>query len=86
MRIVNLEWKEIPVKKTTAFGVLGSVAVNLALALIIAAVFSVSPVVQAHEAQCPDKQQPAKPTKDQAPAKQRQGGHVVAVRMGWEAG
>lgn len=74
-------------KTTTAFGVLGSVAVNLALALIVAAVFSVSPAAQAHEAQCPTQQQPAKPAKDQAPTKQHAGGgHVVAVRMGWEAG
>ena len=74
-------------KTTTAFGVLGSMAVNVALGLVVAAVFSVSPnTAQAHEPQCPQQQQPAKPAKDQAPAKQHPGGHVVAVRMGWEAG
>lgn len=74
-------------KTTTAFGVVGSVAVNLALALVIAAVFSLSPAAQAHEPQCQAQQQTAKPAKDQAPTKQHSGGgHVVAVRMGWEAG
>ena len=49
--------------------------------------YTVSPAAQANEPQCPAQQQPAKPAKDQAPAKQHAGGgHVVAVRMGWEAG
>ena len=46
-------------------------------------VFSVTPVAHAREiAQCPD-QKTAQPV---APAEhQRAGGHLAAVRMGWEA-
>jgi len=74
------------VKTTTAFGVVGSVAVNLMLGLIIAAVFSVTPPVQAKEvlAQCPE--QAAASASHTTPVHQHQGGHLVAVRMGWEAG
>jgi methionine-rich copper-binding protein CopC len=69
--------------KTTTVGVLGSLAINVALALLVAAVFSVTPVAHAREvAQCPDQKaaQPAAPAEHE-----RAGGHLAAVRMGWEA-
>jgi hypothetical protein len=69
--------------KTTTVGVIGSLAINLALGLLVAAVFSVTPVANAREvAQCP-AQKAAQPV---APADhERAGGHLAAVRMGWEA-
>jgi hypothetical protein len=71
--------------KTTTVGVLGSLAINVVLGLLVAAVFSVTPAVQAREvAQCPSQQteqSAARPVADHA----RAGGHLAAVRMGWEA-
>lgn len=71
--------------KTTTVGVLGSLAINVALGVLVAAVFSVTPAAQAREvAQCPSQQaEPAvsRPVSDHA----RAGGHLAAVRMGWEA-
>jgi hypothetical protein len=69
--------------KTTTVGVLGSLAVNLMLAVAVAAVFSSAPVAQAREvAQCTH----ADSTPAPAPAEHaRAGGHLAAVRMGWEA-
>lgn len=73
-------------KTTTAFGVLGSMIINLVLGLIISAVFSVTPAVQADEvAQCP-AQRAEQPAIHAVVEHKRQGGHVVALRMGWEAG
>jgi hypothetical protein len=72
--------------KTTTFGVVGSLVINLMLGVIIAAVFSVTPAVQAHEvAQCA-MERAAQPVSTPAPERARAGGHLVAVRMGWEAG
>ncbi len=69
--------------KTTTVGVLGSLAINVALALLVAAVFSITPEAHAREmAQCPQHKaaQPAP-----AAEHERAGGHLAAVRMGWEA-
>jgi hypothetical protein len=55
------------------------------LALVVAAVFSVTPPAQAHEvAQCAThaEQAVSHPAQEQV----HPGGHLVAVRMGWEAG
>ena len=62
--------------KTTTVAVLGSLAINVALALLVATVFSVTLVAHAREiAQCPD-QKTAQPV---APAEhQRAGGFFVA--------
>jgi hypothetical protein len=71
------------IMKTTTVAVIGSLAINVALALLVATVFSVTPVAHAREiAQCPE-QKTAQPV---APAEhERAGGHLAAVRMGWEA-
>jgi hypothetical protein len=56
------------------------------LGIVIAAVFSVTPTAQAREvAQCPAQHTEHAPTQ---PVLERghSGGHLVAVRMGWEAG
>jgi hypothetical protein len=69
-------------KTTTAVGVLGSLAINMLLAAAVATLFSVTPVAQAGEvAHCTG--QHSQPVA--APAAPH-GGHLVAVRMGWEAG
>ena len=70
--------------KTTTVGVLGSLAINVALGLLVAAVFSVTPAVQAREvAQCP--QQAEQPASRPVTEHTRAGGQLAAVRMGWEA-
>ena len=72
--------------KTTTFGVVGSLVINLMLGLIVAAVFSVTPAAQADEvAQCP-LEHAAQPASSPAQDHPHAGGHLVAVRMGWEAG
>jgi hypothetical protein len=62
------------------------VAINMMLALVVAAVFSVTPPAQAHEvAQCAThaaEQAVSHPIQEHG----HPGGHLVAVRMGWEAG
>ncbi len=71
-------------KTTATVGIVGSLAVNIVLAVLIAAVFSATPTVQASEVvQCPQEHVPAvaHPAESGHP-----GGHLVAVRMGWEAG
>ncbi len=69
-------------KTTTAIGVLGSLAINLVLAAAVATLFSVTPVAQASEvAHCT-----AKHADQASPEHTHSGGHLVAVRMGWEAG
>jgi len=73
-------------KTTTAVGIMGSIVINLMLGIVIAAVFSVAPAVQAREvAQCP-AQHPQHATSQPDAERGRSGGHLVAVRMGWEAG
>jgi hypothetical protein len=80
--------------KMTTWAVLGSLAINVMLALVIAAVFSVAPSAQAAQAaesqDCAamhaaahSKQPPARPAP--APSSSR-GGYVVAARMGWAMG
>jgi hypothetical protein len=73
------------VKTTTAVAVLGSIAINLMLALLITAA-SATPTARADEvAQCPRGHVEGvigRPAPEHTPA----GGHLVAVRMGWEAG
>lgn len=73
--------------KITTVGVLGSLAINLALGLLVAAVFSISPVAHAREvAQCPEQKAAQPAAQPAAPAEhERAGGHLAAVRMGWEA-
>ena len=72
--------------KSTTFGVVGSLVINLMLGLIVAAVFSVTPAAQAREvAQCP-MEHAAQPANAPAVERPHAGGHLVAVRMGWEAG
>ena len=78
-------------KKTTTWAMLGSVVINLMLALAVAAVFSVTPRAQATVAQSA-----AVPARDAIcahaprevrPAVHEQGdSYLVAVRMGWGAG
>jgi len=69
--------------RTTALAILGSLAINLALGLAVAAVFSVPPVAKAAEVTaCPTHA--AAPTRP-APAQPARPGHryIIAVRMGW---
>ncbi|HEY6823422.1 MAG TPA: hypothetical protein VI195_03210 [Steroidobacteraceae bacterium] len=68
--------------RTTTWAILGSLAINLMLALAIAAVFSASPARAAETAQCSTH---AAATGRQAPAQPARSGHryIVAVRMGW---
>jgi hypothetical protein len=76
--------------KMTTWAVLGSLVINLMLAMVIAAVFSVAPQAHAAEQQgCSAahaavhvKQAPA----HAAPAPSGRGGYLVAVRMGWAMG
>jgi hypothetical protein len=74
--------------KTKTWGILGSLAVNLMLGLVVAAVFSVAPVAKAGEshacaahAAAHTRPTPAQP----APAPQKRS-YLTAVRMGWAAG
>jgi hypothetical protein len=69
--------------RTTTWAILGSLVINLMLALVIAAVFSASPPARAAEsAQCSTH---AAAAGRQAPAQPARSGHryIVAVRMGW---
>ena len=86
MHIVDCDREERLMKTTTAVGIMGSIVINLMLGIVIAAVFSVAPAVQAREvAQCP-AQHTQHATSQPAAERGRSGGHLVAVRMGWEAG
>jgi hypothetical protein len=72
-------------KTTTAVGVLGSLAINMLLAAAVATLFSVTPMAQAGEvAHCAG--QHSQPVAAPATQEHAHGGHLVAVRMGWEAG
>jgi hypothetical protein len=69
--------------RSTAWAILGSLVINLMLALVIAAVFSASPPARAAEAaQCATHPAPARRS---APAQPARSGprYIVAVRMGW---
>jgi hypothetical protein len=86
MCTVHLASEEKTVKTTTAVGVLGSVVINVMLGVVIAAVFSVTPAARADEvAQCA-RQHAEASTSHPALERGHEGGHLVAVRMGWEAG
>ncbi|MBS0377585.1 MAG: hypothetical protein JSS29_03800 [Proteobacteria bacterium] len=68
--------------KTTTVGVIGTLAINLAIGAGMALVFSHTPPAQAREvARCP---LPA-PQGTIHAAHKPAGGHLAAVRMGWEA-
>jgi hypothetical protein len=71
-------------KTTTAVGVFGSLAINMLLAAAVATLFSVTPAAQAGEVAHCAKQ--AEPVAAHAASEHHGGGHLVAVRMGWEAG
>jgi len=77
-------------KKTTTFAVLGSVVINLMLAMAVAAVFSVTPRAQATVAQSAAAARDAicaHGAREARPAVHEQGdSYLVAVRMGWGAG
>ncbi|MGN6452915.1 MAG: hypothetical protein ACTHL7_07610 [Steroidobacteraceae bacterium] len=69
--------------RTTTWAILGSLVINLMLALVIAAVFSAPPPARAAEAaQCPTH---GTATGRPTPAQPGRSGHryIVAVRMGW---
>jgi hypothetical protein len=69
--------------KATTWAILGSLAINLMLGLVIATVFSVSPPAMAAES--PACSTHAAAPARQAPAQPARSGHryIVAVRMGW---
>lgn len=75
-----------PVKNTTTFGVVGTVVINLMIALAVAAVFSVTPAAQAAEAAQCAAQHGAPAAAQPALVRQHAGDYVVATRMGWAAG
>jgi hypothetical protein len=76
--------REENVVRVTTWAVLGSLLINLVLALLVAAVFSVAlPARAAERAQCAGRtlhatQTPARPALVH--------GYLVAVRMGWAVG
>ena len=72
--------------RVTSWAVLGSLLINLVLALLVAAVFSVAPPARAAErAPCAGRQPVhTTPTPDRPAPVHR--GYLVAVRMGWGAG
>jgi hypothetical protein len=71
--------------RVTSWAVLGSLLINLVLALLVAAVFSAAPARAAEHAACAvghpvhATQTPDRP----APVHH---GYLIAVRMGWAAG
>ena len=69
--------------RMTTWAILGSLAINLMLGLVVAAVFSMPPPARAAESPgC--STHPAAHAR-QAPAQPARSGHryIVAVRMGW---
>ena len=72
--------------RVTSWAVLGSLLINLVLALLVAAVFSVAPPARAAErAPCAlGRPMHTAPTPDRPALVHR--GYLVAVRMGWGAG
>ena len=70
--------------RITSWAVLGSLLINLALALLVAVVFSVPPARAAERAQCTGRMMHATHTPDRPALVHR--GYLVAVRMGWGAG
>jgi hypothetical protein len=70
--------------KVTTWAMLGSLCINLALGLVVAAVFSVAPAHAAELSHCSEAAAHAR----QAPARPNvvHRGYVVAARMGWAAG
>jgi len=70
--------------RVTTWAVLGSLLINLALALLVAVVFNVPPARAAERAQCAGRTMHATHTPDRPALVHR--GYLVAVRMGWGAG
>jgi hypothetical protein len=71
--------------RVTSWAVLGSLLINLVLALLVAAVFSVAPARAAEHAPCAvGHPMHTTQTPDKAAPVHR--GYLVAVRMGWGAG
>lgn len=67
--------------KVTTWAVLGSLVINLALGLAVAAVFSVAPARAAETSHCAS----AHPARSDRPVLVHRA-YVVAARMGWAAG
>jgi len=78
--------REESIMRVTSWAVLGSLLINLVLALLVAAVFSVAPPARAAERAPCALGHPAHttPTPDRPALVHR--GYLVAVRMGWGAG
>ena len=70
--------------RVTTWAVLGSILINLVLALLVAVVFSVPPARAAERAQCTGRTIHPTHTPDRPALAHR--GYLVAVRMGWAAG
>ena len=72
--------------RVTTWAVFGSLLINLVLALLVAAVFSVAPPARAAERAPCALGHPVHttPTPDRSALVHR--GYLVAVRMGWGAG
>jgi hypothetical protein len=68
--------------KVTTWAVFGSLVVNLALGLVIAAVFSVAPVKAAENSHCTA----AHAVRSEQHPVLIHRAYVVAARMGWAAG
>ncbi len=69
--------------RTTTWAVLGSVAINLVLSLLVALVFSVAPGVQAQERAPPSAHGPATTPRGKTAEPARSDSYLTAVRMGW---
>ena len=71
--------------RVTSWAVLGSLLINLVLALLVAAVFSVAPARAGEGAPCAGRHPVhTTPTPDRPAPVHR--GYLVSVRMGWGAG
>ena len=72
--------------RVTTWAVFGSLFINLAIGLLVAALFSLAPTAQAAEpAHCPSEHAVHKADAPARPAAPQRG-YLVAVRMGWAAG
>jgi hypothetical protein len=67
----------------TTWAILGSLAINLMLGLVIATVFSVSPPAMAAEVPGCSTHTPAPARQAPAPPARSGPRYIVAVRMGW---
>jgi hypothetical protein len=71
--------------RVASWAVLGSLLINLVLALLVAAVFSVAPARAADRAPCAVGHPMHTTQTSDKPAPVHRG-YLVAVRMGWAAG